>query len=276
MPDDYKRDLKGELLNFPTKPILKPTAVPSFNIPSRPEGMTSPSAREKRIKKRQSKKLVTETLAEPPRKILPEVESLPLPEQKTEKDILLERHTTLQKQYEDLKKMFEEQNKTIREHKAQIVKLEKSLEKLLQDFSIETKGFNNHPSPMDAIYRIRMIILGKNPGVVQKNLNTSDFDADEHIVAKVLNQTISLPSRNTDEQTQTDLSDTISVSSSCSTTTGAVITPEIIRPATSQCSESDGLEYLAGWVAKKFKNKYPTLGTYTYKMQSQHVSKMPS
>nr|XP_015840121.1 PREDICTED: THAP domain-containing protein 1-like [Tribolium castaneum] len=139
MPDDYKRDLKGELLNFPTKPILKPTAVPSFNIPSRPEGMTSPSAREKRIKKRQSKKLVTETLAEPPRKILPEVESLPLPEQKTEKDILLERHTTLQKQYEDLKKMFEEQNKTIREHKAQIVKLEKSLEKLLQDFSIETK-----------------------------------------------------------------------------------------------------------------------------------------
>jgi len=45
-------------------------------------------------------------------------------------------------------------------------------------------GLNDHPSPLNALYRLRMIILGKNPGVVSTSSNTSDNNQEEFIVAK--------------------------------------------------------------------------------------------
>lgn len=35
-------------------------------------------------------------------------------------------------------------------------------------------GLNDHPTPLNALYRLRMIILGKNAALVQSNLNTED------------------------------------------------------------------------------------------------------
>jgi hypothetical protein len=35
-------------------------------------------------------------------------------------------------------------------------------------------GLNDHPTPLDAIYRLRMIILGKTQGLLQKNTNTDN------------------------------------------------------------------------------------------------------
>ena len=32
-------------------------------------------------------------------------------------------------------------------------------------------GLNDHPSPLNAFYRLRMIILGRNPGLTQKDTN---------------------------------------------------------------------------------------------------------
>lgn len=44
-------------------------------------------------------------------------------------------------------------------------------------------GLDDHPTPLSAIYRIRMIILGKSPGVVQSNLNCLP-PIDEEFVLK--------------------------------------------------------------------------------------------
>lgn len=34
-------------------------------------------------------------------------------------------------------------------------------------------GLNDHPAPLNALYRLRMIILGKNPDILQSNANVS-------------------------------------------------------------------------------------------------------
>ncbi|CAI6358180.1 unnamed protein product [Macrosiphum euphorbiae] len=36
-------------------------------------------------------------------------------------------------------------------------------------------GLNDHPSPLNALYRLRMIILGKNPGVTSNRTNTTNL-----------------------------------------------------------------------------------------------------
>lgn len=46
-------------------------------------------------------------------------------------------------------------------------------------------GLHDHPSPLNARYRIRMIILGKNPGTVQGHTNTQ-MTSDEFISTKML------------------------------------------------------------------------------------------
>jgi len=49
-------------------------------------------------------------------------------------------------------------------------------------------GLNDHPTPLDALYRLRMIILGRNPGVVQKHANVQETGDDHFIVAKAATQ----------------------------------------------------------------------------------------
>lgn len=49
-------------------------------------------------------------------------------------------------------------------------------------------GLNDHPSPLNALFRIRLIILGKNPGIVSNQSNTADKNDEEFIVAKTLQQ----------------------------------------------------------------------------------------
>jgi len=49
-------------------------------------------------------------------------------------------------------------------------------------------GLNDHPSPLNALYRLRMIILGKNPGVVSTSSNTTDNNQEEFMVAKTFKQ----------------------------------------------------------------------------------------
>ncbi|XP_046595722.1 uncharacterized protein LOC107225950 [Neodiprion lecontei] len=60
---------------------------------------------------------------------------------------------------------------------------------------LRTRGaLDDHPAPMNALLRIRMIVLGKNPGIVQRNTNTVDIAHDEYVVAKVLQRaSISVP-----------------------------------------------------------------------------------
>lgn len=136
---------------------------------------------------------------------------------------------------------------------------------LVENFfsQIRTRGgLHDHPSPLDCIYRIRMIILGKNPGVIQRQTNTIDADQDEFIVAKALNKAqITIPE------------------SSCLPAelhTKDLENEQISHAEIVQQSEEDGLEYIAGYIAKKFKDKYPYLGNFTHKIDTEHNYTVPS
>lgn len=51
-------------------------------------------------------------------------------------------------------------------------------------------GLNDHPTPLNAMYRIRIIVLGKNPGVVQAKQNieiqNDQSNLEEYLVANVM------------------------------------------------------------------------------------------
>ncbi|KAL4112262.1 hypothetical protein QTP88_016083 [Uroleucon formosanum] len=49
-------------------------------------------------------------------------------------------------------------------------------------------GLNDHPSPLNALNRLRTIILGKNPGIVSSSSNTTDQNQEEFLVAAALKQ----------------------------------------------------------------------------------------
>jgi len=92
-------------------------------------------------------------------------------------------------------------------------------------------GLHDHLTPLNAMYRTKIIVLGKNPGVIQDKVNIevkhNNTNVEEYLVANVLSTAdIKVNSYENDDE----LSDS---SLSC------------------------------GWLARKFKNKYPHLGNYT-------------
>lgn len=47
-------------------------------------------------------------------------------------------------------------------------------------------GLNDHPTPLNALFRIRMMILGKTPGIVVSRSNTVDIEPDEFLMATLM------------------------------------------------------------------------------------------
>jgi len=94
-----------------------------------------------------------------------------------------------------------------------------------------------------------MIILGKNPGVVSSSSNTSDNNQEEFIVAKTMkhiNLTI------TEKQNIENIDDLDSDTNS----------DDSEKSNINEMTE-DAVEYLAGWIAKKYRQKFPELGCTT-------------
>lgn len=114
-------------------------------------------------------------------------------------------------------------------------------------------GLNDHPSPLNALFRLRMIILGKNPGIVSKQANTTDTNNEEFMIARTFKQ-IDLKIYNEKENYEdTDSStDTLSESSFS----------EIIIEDQNEMNR-DAIEYLAGWVAKKYRLQFSEFGSTT-------------
>jgi hypothetical protein len=59
----------------------------------------------------------------------------------------------------------------------------------LENFFMQIRsrgGPDEHPTPLGAIYRIRMILLGKNPGILNSKVNTEEKVIEEYICTKVL------------------------------------------------------------------------------------------
>jgi len=111
-------------------------------------------------------------------------------------------------------------------------------------------------------------VLGKNPGVVQDKLNIETpqekLNLEEYLVANVIaTADVNIIPFNNEEN---DFSDSSLSSSESSSTQNNL-------PTT---NEEDGFIYLCGWLARKFKNKYPHLGCYTKDKKPDHSYSTPS
>jgi hypothetical protein len=137
-------------------------------------------------------------------------------------------------------------------------------------------GLHDHPSPLQSIYRIRLIVLGKNPGVIQDRQNTDSSQEvlEEYLVANVISGTELEISEdevvnNIDPYHEIDDPATRSESSLSSTSTRES------KGSSDTVSEPDGFKYLCGFIARKFKEKFPDMGIYTKNIISDHSYSHP-
>lgn len=108
-----------------------------------------------------------------------------------------------------------------------------------------------------------MIILGKADVVVSTKTNTIEKTEEEYLVGKLL-KNLGLTDTQELQETLVETSESlISMSSSSGESSKS--------PNKSISTEEDGLEYLAGWVAKKLKNTHPHLGNYTYQTHKENI-----
>lgn len=159
---------------------------------------------------------------------------------------------------------------------------------------LRTRGGNNdHPSPLQAIHHLRMIILGKNPGTL--NTNTRNENMEEYIFASAITR----PSDSNEE-----------IPDEFEEWNPALLEEEEIGNIETEVSEFrmeeeshmevhdeeekqlekveqmklhslkdttyDGFIYLTGWIAKKFKKLHPNLGKFTKDVvPSEHAYSVP-
>lgn len=138
-------------------------------------------------------------------------------------------------------------------------------------FQLRSRGPNEHPSPLTAIKRIRMIILGKNPGVLEAQVNTVEQQSEEYVLSTLMKAAnVNVLDLVCDANTSIELNQSGSTSSFSS---GTSDTPfdENTKETT-----NDSLEYIAGYLAKKFQNSIPNLGDYTYQIRTDHSYNLPS
>lgn len=79
--------------------------------------------------------------------------------------------------------------KILREHGLQYLLTSKINQDALENLFSQLRsrgGLNDHPSPLNTLHRLRMIILGKNPGIVSTNSNTVYNNQEDYMVAKSL------------------------------------------------------------------------------------------
>jgi len=124
-------------------------------------------------------------------------------------------------------------------------------------------GLNDHPTALNALYRLRTVILGKNPGIVQVNANTESQTPDEYLLSSLF------------KKTGVNIMDSIMECELIDDGEEYRIFDEVNAPIPndgeqqSSQMEDDGLLYVAGWLAKKFKKTH-NLGDYTYKLKIDH------
>lgn len=79
--------------------------------------------------------------------------------------------------------------KILREHGLQYLLTSKINQDALENLFSQLRsrgGLNDHPSPLNTLHRLRMIILGKNPGIVSTNSNTVNNNQEDYMVVKSL------------------------------------------------------------------------------------------
>lgn len=171
--------------------------------------------------------------------------------------------------YEDLKKKF--QTVFILTHRLNQDLLENLFSQLRND-----GGLNDHPSPMTLIYRLRRLLLCKNPGMIQESANViipEEVQCD-FLVRETFHQArLTLPEDTIGERPEEELI----ISEDIESLNGSATTVSISENMT--FVERDGLIYLAGAVARKHKVLFPYLGKYTKDLEvpfQEHSYCLPS
>lgn len=141
-------------------------------------------------------------------------------------------------------------------------------------------GLHDHPSPLSVLYRLRMILLGKNPGVVQSHTNVQHHESsrEEYFIVSQAFTKAQIERPVLTDPRCSELPDDLSETSSSTSTSS--LTPQTSQFTSNieKMSESDGLMYVAGYLARKHRDQFPDLGSYTYKEDSKniHSYSMPS
>ena len=116
-----------------------------------------------------------------------------------------------------------------------------------------------------------MIMLGKNPGVFDSRVNTEAEVLDEYVVSRVLQAAIL--------QVTTEHNN-VTIGSHSSSSFFSLSSNESLKKsdfiATSQETTEDALEYIAGYLANKYKDSLPDLGQFTCKIRNDHPTNIPS
>jgi len=116
-------------------------------------------------------------------------------------------------------------------------------------------GLIDHPSPLNTLYRLRIIILGKNPCIVHNNTNTADNTQKKCIIAKTLKSVeIQIDDDNVSEDFKNDINTTDE--------------NELQNSKTEMGQHA--IEYLAGWMAKKYRLKLPEIGSTTTELMKDN------
>lgn len=134
---------------------------------------------------------------------------------------------------------------------------------------LRLKGGLLDPTPLNALYRLRSILVGKDPDLVQENTNIvrRKGTENEHFsLANVLQQ-----ARVEVNIAPPHVKDNLLLSSSSSETLKNVTEDERYGETL-----KDGLEYIAGWLAYKFKGKYPHLSDPMKCAPQEHSYMLPS
>ena len=108
-------------------------------------------------------------------------------------------------------------------------------------------GFNDHPTPLACIYRIRCLLVGATDGSIVSAAANTTPDKDESFTLSA-----SILSKLTRSETQSNSDIPLEE-------------PLHNLPSTLSESEEDGLTYVSGYVAAKLRAQYPDLGCPTYK-----------
>lgn len=119
-------------------------------------------------------------------------------------------------------------------------------------------GSHDHPTPLQALDRLKLIILGKNlTNQLKRNQNTSNSPIEEHYIMSCIfenkNRRSGKPeTKCADEQfTSHDEDDE----------------NWIYEPKERSLEEQDGVEYAMGYIARSVLKDNPQMGKYTYKIK---------
>ncbi|KAJ8930644.1 hypothetical protein NQ314_016559 [Rhamnusium bicolor] len=111
-------------------------------------------------------------------------------------------------------------------------------------------------------------VLGKNSGILDAKVNTKEPTNEEYMTPQIFEKVRIEPDQEKIHDMTFGSKSSSSFSSSDSLTLGNESSSNIGENVT-EITE-DALEYISGWLAKKYKKECPSLGNYTYKIK-QHI-----